>query len=196
MNESIGHHFQAWPIKQLHIFFHFLFSFLLLNGQNSDALEVNENIRRKEPESPSDNRESCHQPRTCDIGLNKSQKILLYDGSLRFGASPCCSREQCFTNRLFMIPNNFLIYYIIKSFTNAIRVDGSLRSERCEESLRIKISAWCTAAWPICTFIKFMGVVFPPVTSGCWNRWSLSFLLILNLCLFRCLKMCVDVFRN
>lgn len=44
-----------------------------------------------------------------------------------------------------MIPNSLLMYYIIKSFTNAIRVNGSLRSESCEELLKktkIHVGAW------------------------------------------------------
>ena len=43
-----------------------------------------------------------------------------------------------------MMQNSVLIFYIIKSFANAIKVNGSLKSERCEESLR-------AAKIPVCS---------------------------------------------
>lgn len=44
---------------------------------------------------------------------------------------------------------------------------------------------------------EFMGFVSPPVTSGCWNRWSVRFLLVLNLCKSSwLLKKRTDVLRN
>lgn len=58
---NIGHHFQAWPKKQVHASFHFIFSLLLLSGENYEVLEVNGNIRRKEPGSPNDHGE-CYPP--------------------------------------------------------------------------------------------------------------------------------------
>lgn len=37
------------------------------------------------------------------------------------------------------------------------------------------------SVWPEAHSFKFRGLVSPPVILGCWVRWSLRFLLILNL---------------
>ena len=72
-NESTGHHLQAPPIKHLHASFHFLSSLLLLNGENSEVLEVSGDGRRKEPGFPQDHRNITHQARTRGFGFNVSQ---------------------------------------------------------------------------------------------------------------------------
>lgn len=61
MNESIGHYFQAWPVKHLlHDLFHCL-SLLLFSGENSKVLEVDGDVRRKEPGFVNDP-DKCHLP--------------------------------------------------------------------------------------------------------------------------------------